>query len=600
MPRSLFAAIVSLPGLLAGGSWAAAQEAPQELAARAQGILERNCGKCHGQAGTNAGGVNYILDVKKLVEKKRVVPGDPAKSRLVRLVSDGEMPPEDEKVRPSKEDLATLEKWVRAGAPAFVAAAARPYRSVTDTLAAVRDHLRKLPREDRPFQRYFSLTHLHNNPALGDADLRLARAATSKLVNSLSWKSGIVVPQAVDPAGTVLAVDLRRLDWDRCHLWTEILRSYPYGLKYDRVEDDALRELAREVYELAGTDLPVVRADWFVATAARPPLYHHLLYATLLRLPGESVTPGGPRPRRVMTAGQLEGKLGVDVADNFRKDKLARAGFTQSGVSAQNRLVERHESPYGAYWKSYDFKTNDGTGNLFRYPLGPRTGGPDDRQAFVHDGGEVIFHLPNGLQGYLLVDGKDERIDEGPVEVVSDRDRASGTVRIVNGVSCMACHKHGMVTDFKDTVRDGTAVLGDARDKVRRLHPRPERMDELLKEDADRFVAALGKAAGPFLKAGPDEAKDIRDFKEPVSELAGRFVRAEVGLAEAAYELGLADPARLAAAVQASDRLRELGLAPLARKATIKREVWESLAGFTSPFQEAAGVLDLGTPKRVR
>ena len=87
--------------------------------------------------------------------------------------------------------------------------------------------------------------------------------------------------------------------------------------------------------------------------------------------------------------------------------QVARAGFTQSGVSGHNRLVERHEAAYGADWKSYDFKSSDGLGNLFLYPLGlVFHKNPFERFAFKHDGGGIIFNLPNGLQGYMLVDGK--------------------------------------------------------------------------------------------------------------------------------------------------------------------------------------------------
>src|SRR5262249_20202475 len=161
---------------------------------------------------------------------------------------------------------------------------------------------------------------------------------------------------------------------------------------------------------------------WFVATASRPPLYHDLL-----QLP--------------KTARELEQKLGVDVADDFRKDKLARAGFARSGVSGQNRLVERHDALYGAYWKSYDFLPDNGRANLPRLPLGPldlfsKGQHPYAAQAFRQDGGEIIFNLPNGLQGYLLVNAKDERIDAGPIAVVSDDQRVSGTPEIVTGVSC--------------------------------------------------------------------------------------------------------------------------------------------------------------------
>ena len=124
----------------------------------------------------------------------------------------------------------------------------------------------------------------------------------------------------------------------------------------------------------------------------------------------------------------------MDVAADFLGDQLARAGFAGSGVSSQNRLVERHPALYGAYWKSYDFSKNDGTANLFRFPLGPVfAGNPFPDQAFEHAGGEIIFNLPNGLQGYLLVDAKGKRIDAGPIEVVSDALKTSGTAAIVTG-----------------------------------------------------------------------------------------------------------------------------------------------------------------------
>src|SRR5438270_690504 len=133
-----------------------------------------------------------------------------------------------------------------------------------------------------------------------------------------------------------------------------------------------------------------------------------------------------------------------------------------SGVSSQNRLVDRHPALYGAYWKSYDFKHNEGKGNLFRFPLGPAFGdNPFPNQAFEHAGGEIIFNLPNGLQGYLLVDAKGRRIDVGPADVVADSLRTSGTTEVANGLSCMACHDQGM-RKFKDTVRAGLGVAGSA------------------------------------------------------------------------------------------------------------------------------------------
>src|SRR5262249_24742039 len=154
-----------------------------------------------------------------------------------------------------------------------------------------------------------------------------------------------------------------------------------------------------------GCPLPYVRGDWFVAAAARPPLYHDVL-----QLP--------------KTDRELEAMLRVDVAQNLRQDRVARAGFNSSGVSRNNRLIERHESGAVVYWKSYDFGSNAGRQNLFAHPLGPG----DCLTTFQHDGGEIIFNLPNGLQAYLLVAGDGRRIDKGPTAIVSDPRRPDRAV----------------------------------------------------------------------------------------------------------------------------------------------------------------------------
>src|SRR5262249_38998727 len=93
-----------LLGLL--GPAAAAEPERLALARRALAILETNCHGCHGKDGTNEGGFNYVLDAARLVARKKVVPGDAGRSKLYkRLTSpDNPMPPEDEKVRPGKED----------------------------------------------------------------------------------------------------------------------------------------------------------------------------------------------------------------------------------------------------------------------------------------------------------------------------------------------------------------------------------------------------------------------------------------------------------------------------------------------------------------
>lgn len=271
---------------------------------------------------------------RKAGEDVPVVPGKPAESLIIAKVEAGDMPPEDAPVRPSKAEMDLVRAWIAAGAPAFPSRVVEPLTQA-DVLTTIRDDLARADAQDRRFQRYFTLAHLYNNPQLTEAELRLARAALSKAVNSLSWKPRIVVPRSIDKQGTVLAVDVRDLDWDRGNLWRTLVGKYPYGRRPRA--DHPLAALDDEIEQLAGFPLVVVNADWFVAVATRPPLYH-----ALLRLPEN--------------ARELERRLDVDVKDDFRRDRLARAGFFPSGVSGQNRLLERHEALYGVYWESYDFK----------------------------------------------------------------------------------------------------------------------------------------------------------------------------------------------------------------------------------------------------
>src|SRR5262249_28627978 len=163
-----------------------------------------------------------------------------------------------------------------------------------------------------------------------------------------------------------------------------------------------------------------VRADWFMATAARPPLYHDVL-----QLPS--------------TENELQQQLHIDVQENIRQERVVRSGFNGSGVARNNRVIERHESPYRAYWGSYDFADNAGPHTLFAHPLGPGV----DSGSFRHDGGEIIFDLPNGLHAFMLVDARGRRLDKAPLAIVSDPRRPDRAVE--NGVSCMTCHARGFI-----------------------------------------------------------------------------------------------------------------------------------------------------------
>src|SRR5207302_1873898 len=123
------------------------------------------------------------------------------------------------------------------------------------------------------------------------------------------------------------------------------------------------------------------------------------------------------------------------------------------------------------------------------------------RDAFTPDGGEIIFSLPNGLQGYLLTEAEGRRLDEAPVKIVSTGNRLRPEV--VNGISCMDCHARGMI--FKDdqvgkavAASDSFAALG--KETVKALYPGKEKLDALLKVDVERFQKAVQRSGDSVQK----------------------------------------------------------------------------------------------------
>jgi len=525
---------------------ATAQTTPQGLADKAQAVFKTHCYRCHGQNGANEGGLNYVADLQQLVGRRKVTPGDAGKSRLLKrmLDADDPMPPAEEKQRPSAADVAAVRAWIEAGAPHGESAAPPRLVTVADMLQTIRADLDRANSRDRAFLRYFTLTHLHN-AGLSNDELASFRHGLAKLVNSLSWAKHVVVPKSIDAAGTILRIDLRDYQWSE-RTWEKVVGRNPYGVRYDQESAQACRDAA-------GCDLPYVRGDWFVAAASRPPLYHDILELPLHER-------------------ELEKLLRVDVNENIRQERVARAGFNSSGVSRNNRLIERHETGATVYWKSYDFAANTGRQNLFAHPLGPGA----DAASFQHDGGEIIFTLPNGLQAFFLADDKGRRIDKGPTAIVSDPRRPDRAVE--NGLSCMSCHQRGIIVKA-DQVRphvknNAAAFTPAATETILALYPPQETMTELMRADAQRFQEAVAKTGAPL------------STTEPIAALAARF-EAELDLRLAAAEAGLT-PAELQKVLDRQPLLAK-ALGPLRSEGgTVQRQV------FVDSFPDLVDALKAG------
>ncbi len=466
-----------LPALIAALSLIAATaraDDPATLAKKARAILDANCHRCHGQDGNIEGGFNYVLDRDKLIARNKIVPGKAEQSLLYKKASTGKMPPAGEKPRPSEADIAILKDWINAGALADTPHAERPLLTEAAVFELMLSDLEKQDKRSRRFLRYFSLAPLAN-AGMGPDEAQSYRNALAKLLNSLSWHPRITLPKPIDADGLVLRIDLRDFQWDST-LWNRLVSEYPYGLLVDTA-------VSRAVIVQTASRQPCVRLDWFVANASRPPLYYDLL-----QLP--------------TNLSELERQLRVDVSLDIQQERVARAGFIGSGISRNNRVLERHDAMNGAYWRTYDFDAipqnlNDRDNllpdrrNLFAYPLGP--GSTDN--TFQHAAGEAIFSLPNGLQGYFLMNANNVRIEKGATAIVSDPKRPDRAVEA--GVSCINCHARGIIPK-DDQIRDHVAKNPKAfskadADLIRALYLPAAKTRGLMDDDGERFRKALDK-----------------------------------------------------------------------------------------------------------
>jgi hypothetical protein len=432
----------------------------------------------------------------------------------------GNMPPTGPRL--SADDVNLLKKWI-SDMPAPVA---RPL-SDTDVLDAI--SIDQLSLRDRNTDyRYVSFANFVGQER-SDEEMTAIRQALSFVLNSLSRKGRVVDFPAIDRGQSVFRVRLSDLGWD-AKVWDTLTSFYPYCLRSDVAAHLAL-------YDQLQTEAPVVRGDWLMATATKSPLYEFLL--------GQ---PGN--------IDQLAATLSIDINNDINHpglaepDNLVRIGYRRSAVALHNRMIERHLGNAGQYmWITYDFNSDQGTADLLANPLGPTR---RDQQRFVHtfdnDASEVVYSLPNGLQGYMIVNGAGNRLASQSLAISRDPHRRDSVVQ--NGLSCIGCHSSpGLlrprqldeVASYGDThIAD---FLGRELDEIDVSYPR-KLMPDILLSDGVRYranMAALTTGAPP---AGDGEYTTF-------TALLGQY-ESNLGFHGAATEFGQSFDT-FSAAVQAND-----------------------------------------------
>ncbi len=483
----------------------------EELQTTITAILETHCYGCHA-GGQASGGFAVADDLTAMFAEGYLIRGVPGASPVYRQVADGVMPlggpplPADQ-VALLGEFIADCTDDPGLPGPNEPPACVDSNDPISSdaVIAAIKADIASLDLVTAPSVRYLDMTYLHN---LGycDDQIEAWRLALSKAINSLSRGPLIIQPIGLEPERTIFRVDLRDYKWTP-ELWAEIVAANPYAITYESTDAQFIRSLT-------GADVFVQAAEWFLDATVQPPLYHKILDI--------------PATRQ-----ELEQRFNIDVAANIASEQVSdlgevvRAGVYDSGVSAHNRVFECHRFPDAnnrEYCLSHDFKSNEDKADIFGHPLD-----------FAADGGEVIFTLANGLQGYMIVDAAGQRLNVAPIEVVADVEH--GGEPVINGLSCMGCHTAGMRLrgDEVGPVVEASAEFPDTiREAVRNLYSKPQdgpdEMEVRLTELQRRFLKSLEATGAPERIAN----------QEPISAIHEVFDD-DVNFARAAAEFGVSE-----------------------------------------------------------
>jgi Domain of unknown function (DUF4384) len=450
--------------------------------AKAREVLKRHCARCHGrnqlQQPLPAAGIANILDLAALARRRDLIrPGHPDASPLYLSMLTRRMPYDvlhrlKAGAEPSAGEIQTVRDWILALPE--TPACKQDRSATTDIANLIETDLRSLGPDLAKDRRYVSLSHMVNrcfdSGASGLAEGY--RQAVAKLLNLLSRRTGPVRPRAIGEQGLVLAFDLAAIGWTR-EQWAWLERRYkapvpPFITGVIRIA--------------AGTQLPVVPADWFAHEALKPAVYDNLV-----RPPDHLST----------LRSVLEGNIAQAATPQGAAVELSQ-------VTGASRSILSHETPGRMpVWLAKDFTAASSQ------PNGEgREGGPRPSQT------RLIFQLPNGFPGFALYGAQGARRASVHKSVLPEELKVANADQ--SGLQCLSCHAMGP-SHFNGASR---------------------------RTDADGASRPGGRRAVEvaFQVAGIDSGALIEGH-DPVIALALRHAR-DLSLKEAAAELGL-DPKAL-------------------------------------------------------
>ena len=343
---------------------------------------------------------------------------------------------------------------------------------IESDLSDVREFLeKKVQVKDQPYMRFFEIPFKFRSHSDKIQDLYLS---LSKILNSLSWNSKLVLPKPVNASKTIFALDIRQLNnvdlgkrnWSR-NRWQQFFNSKSYPYQNRTPSDDF-----KKIKQIVKSAVPILRLDWFVTIASVAPFYYDLL----------GIPSGFNSITKFAKFLEADQKPRIHAGDSHLVNRI---GVTNAGPSSsekdrviQSNGIGRYVGPNGKkgnLWSTFDFAsdTRRKDSDIFRSPTSELAEDPifNDNFEFAHDGGEYIFTLPNGMLGFMVADALiGRRLNFAPIDLVVDRNRLGtnaynlsenlydgndsitsprriqgGLAAVVTGLSCMGCHRSGLI-----------------------------------------------------------------------------------------------------------------------------------------------------------
>jgi len=242
---------------------------------------------------------------------------------------------------------------------------ATPRRPLDHELQVVREDLLSISPFDRPFTRYLSISPIvqARSPDLAEQ----YRRTLTVMINALSDEPSQTAPVPIDADHTLYRVDLRHYGWEERadpyrDKWEALVHASPFAVCHRGTEAADVRDLTR-------TRVPILGVDALREAAARPSVY-----AVLTDLPP--------------TLSELLARLDVDPDADVLEFEAVQTTSKDAADRSSDPLAFRYETPEERANRPENAPTREANNQL------------------------VVFSLPNGLDGHMVVDRTGRRVDE--------------------------------------------------------------------------------------------------------------------------------------------------------------------------------------------